>query len=129
MFYAFTAAELSDFRVAQDGHMLDTGNLQPITVTDDTFGQQVETWPTNSADIVCGLDMRPGSERHGADKTVVEYDAIVRVPIATTIDMRDRFRVTKRFGEMLSTVLVFGIVAPPQRGPSGIRLLLRRIET
>ena len=129
MSYAFTAAELSDFRVAQDGHMLDTGNLQPITVTDDTFGQQVETWPTNSADIACGLDMRPGSERHGADKTVVEYDATVRVPIATTVDMRDHFRVTKRFGEMLTSALVFEIISPAQRGPSGIRLLLRRIET
>ena len=129
MSYAFTAAELSDFRVAQDGHMLDTGNVQPITVADDTFGQQVETWPTNSMDIACGLDMRSGSERHGVDKTVVEYDATVRVPIATTIDMRDRFRVTKRFGETLTSALVFEIISPAQRGPSGIRLLLRRIET
>ena len=109
--------------------MLDTGNLQPITATDDTFGQQVETWPTNSASIACGLDMRPGYERHGIEKTVVEYDATVRVPITTTVDMRDRFRVTKRFGETLATALVFDIVAPAQRGPSGIRLLLKRIET
>lgn len=129
MSYAFTATELSGFRDAQELHMLDVGNLQPITVTEDTFAQQVETWPTNSTSIVCGLDMRPGSERHGTEKTVVEYDATVRVPIATTVDMRDRFRVTKRFGETLSTALVFGIAAPPQRGPSGIRLLLKQIET
>ena len=129
MSYAFTAIELSNFRTTQDGHMLDTGNVQPITVTEDTFGQLVETWPTNSTNIVCGLDMRPGSERHGTDKIVVEYDATVRVPIATTVDMRDRFRVTKRFGETLSSALVFGIAAPAQRGPSGIRLLLKRIET
>lgn len=129
MSYAFTATELTAMRSAQDGHLLDTGNIQPITVTGDTFGQQVETWPTNSASIACGLDMRPGSERHGADKTVVEYDATVRVPIATTVDMRDRFRVTKRFGETLVSALVYEIVAPIQRGPSGIRLLLKRIET
>jgi len=59
----------------------------------------------------------------------VEYDATVRVPIATTVDLRDRFRVTKRFGETLSSALVFDIVAPPQRGPSGIRLLLRKRST
>ena len=129
MSYAFTAAELTAMRSAQDGHMLDVGNVQSITATEDSFGQLVETWPTNSADIACGLDMRPGSERHGTDKTVVEYDATVRVPIATTVDLRDRFRVTKRFGETLSTALVYEIAAPPQRGPSGIRLLLRRIET
>ena len=127
--YDFTAAELTAFRLHQDNHMMDTGNVQPSTETGDTFGQEVETWPTNSDDIACGLDMRPGSERHGVDKTVIEYDATVRLHIETTVDLRDRFRITKRFDETLDTALVFRIVAPPQRGPSGIRLLLKRIET
>lgn len=127
----FSAAELSGFRTAQDGHMMDTGNLQPVSTSKDTFGQLVETWPTNSADIDCGLEMRPGSERHTADGdfVVVTYDATVRLPIATTYGMRDRFRVTKRFGETLSTALVFEFVGPAQRGPSGIRARLKRIET
>lgn len=127
--YSFVAADLTALREAQDGHMLDTGNLQPITVTADTFGQQVETWPSNSTAIACGLDMRPGSERHGIEKTVVEYDATVRLPLSTAPDLRDRFRVTKRFGETLGTSLVFNIVAPIQRGPSGVRLLLKRVTT
>ena len=129
MAYQFTAAELTGLRAAQDGHMLDTGNMQPVTVTQDSFGQMVETWPSNSADIACGLDMRPGSERHGPQMTVTEYDATVRLPIGTSVDLRDRFRVTKRFGETLATSLVFEIQSPIQRGPSGIRLLLRRVET
>lgn len=129
MAYQFTAAELSDMRTAQDGHMLDVGNMQPVSVSGDTFGQQVESWPSNSADLACGLDMRPGSERHGADKTVVTYDATVRLPIGTAVALRDKFRVTKRFGETLGTALIFEIVAPIQRGPSGIRLLLKRVET
>jgi hypothetical protein len=129
MSYQFSAAELSSMRTAQDGHMLDTGNLQPVSTSADTFGQVVESWPTDSASIACGLDMRPGSERHGKEKTVIEYDATVRLPIGTTFDLRDKFRVTKRFGETLSTALVFEIVAPLQRGPSGIRVALRRVET
>lgn len=129
MSYQFSAAELTAMRTAQTGHMLDTGNMQPVSVSQDTFGQMVETWPSNSADISCGLDMRPGSERHGTDKTVVQYDATARLPIGTAVDLRDKFRVTKRFGETLSTALIFEIVAPIQRGPSGIRLLLRRVET
>lgn len=129
MAYQFTASELTGFRTAQDGHMLDVGNMQPVTATADSYGQVVETYTTNSADIACGLDMRPGSERHGQDKTVIEYDATVRLPIGTAVDPRDRFRVTKRFGETLSTALIFSIVSPIQRGPSGIRLMLRRIET
>lgn len=127
--YDFSATELTDMRVAQEAHMMDTGNVQPVTVTGDTFGQEIETWPTNSDSIACGLDMRPGSERHGVDKTVIEYDATVRVPIETTVDLRDHFRITKRFDETLDTALVFNIVSPPQLGPSGIRLLLQRIET
>ena len=127
--YDFTTQDLTALRHAQDGHMMDTGNVQPISVTGDTFGQQVESWPTNSAAIVCGLDMRPGSERHGVDKVLVEYDATVRLPVGTTVDLRDRFRVTKRHDETLSTPLVFDIVSPIQRGPSGVRLMLRRRET
>ena len=124
-----SAADLAFMRTVQIDHMPDTGNVQSVSATQDAFGQMVETWPTNSADIACGLDMRPGSERHGKDKTVIEYDATVRLAITTSVDLRDKFRVTKRFGETLSTALVFEIISPVQRGPSGIRLLLRRIET
>ena len=109
--------------------MMDTGNIMPVTTTPDEMNQDVETWPTNSANIACGLDMRPGSERHGSEMIVVTYDATVRLPVTTTYDMRDHFRVTKRHGETLSTALEFEFVGPPQRGPSGIRALLRRIET
>lgn len=125
----FTADELTNMRSAQDSHMMDTGNIQPVTITPNTYGEQVESWPTNSTSIDCGLDMRPGSERHGTDSTITTYDATVRLPIATTWNMRDRFRVTKRFGETLTTALVFEFVSPPQRGPSGLRALLKRIET
>ncbi len=126
--FAFTDADLESMRDMQDAHMLDTGLVQAVTVTGDTFGQQVESWTDGSA-IACGLDMRPGSERHGTDKTLIEYDATVRLPVSTTVDLRDRFKVTKRFGETLTTALVFDIVSPIQRGPSGIRLMLRRRET
>ncbi len=108
---------------------MDIGNFQPVSVAQDSMGQMVTTWPTNSADMACGLNMAPGSEEHSQQNTVIEYDATVRLPISTTVDLRDRFRVTKRYGAMLTTALVFDIVSPIQRGPSGIRLMLRRIET
>ena len=127
--YQFSDTELETMRTAQDGHMLDTGNMQPVTLAQDSFGQVVESWPSNSTSIACGLDMRSGSERHGADKTNVTYDATVRLPIGTAVELRDKFRITKRFGETLATALVFEIVAPIQQGPSGLRLMLKRVET
>ena len=124
----FIAADLTNMRACQDLHMMDTCNFGTATQTADTFNQLVETF-AYGADVVCGLDMRPGSERHGVDKTVLNYDATVRLPIASTPDAKDRVKVTKRHGEALGADLVYNIVGPIQRGPSGVRLLLKIIET
>jgi hypothetical protein len=123
----FTSADLSAMRSTQEAHMLDTCIRQAFSRTYDTYGSAVVTYTDGSA-IVCGLDQRPGSERHGPDMTVLDYDATLRLPITTTIDARDRIKVTHRFGEAI-TNLVYDIAGPVQRGPSGIRLLLKRVET
>lgn len=124
----FIAADLTNMRSCQDGHMMDVCNLGTCTQTPDTYNQLVETF-AYGADLVCGLDMRPGSERHTADKTVINYDATVRLPIASSPSTKDRVKVTKRFGEALGVALVYNIVGPIQRGPSGVRLMLKKIET
>lgn len=129
MTYQFTADELTNMRLDQEGHMLDTGNIQRRIQTKDSFAQSIETFPTNDTDMACGLDMRPGSERFNVEATITNYDATVRIPITATPTVGDRFRVTKRFGETLSTALVYDIAAPIQQGPSGLRLALMRIET
>lgn len=124
----FPAADLTNMRACQDNHMMDICNFGTATQTPDSYNQLVETF-AYGADVVCGLDMRPGSERHGVDKTVLEYDATIRLPIASAPDPLDRVKVTKRFGEALGAALVYNIVGPIQRGPSGVRLLLKIIET
>ena len=123
----FPAADLLNMRATQDNHMMDVCNLGTATQTADSYNQQVETL-AYGADVVCGLDMRPGSERHGVDKTLVMYDATLRLPIASAPDPIDRVKVTDRFGEALAVDLVYSIVGPIQRGPSGVRLLLKIIE-
>ena len=124
----FSAADLTNMRACQEAHMMDECKIQSVTQTEDSYNQLVESFTAGDA-VECGLDMRPGSERHGVDKTVVNYDATLRLPIDETPDVKDRIEVTKRFGEALPASLVFNIVGPIQRGPSGIRLLLRKIET
>ena len=123
----FTAAELANFRSTQQNHMMDTVVRQVYSATQNSYNEDVITYTDQTA-IACGLDMRHGGERHNQNYTALEYDATMRLPIATTIDARDRMKVTKRFGETLSTALIFEIVGPVQRGPSGIRLLLKRVE-
>lgn len=124
----FSAADLTGMRAAQVAHMMDTCVFQANVQTKSADGQNVDTWPVDSGDVVCGLEMKSGSERHGTEMVLLEYDAMIRLPIASNPNVRDRIKVTKRFNEDIAD-LVFDIVGPIQRGPSGIRLLLKRIET
>lgn len=124
----FTAAELTGQRAAQDLHMMDTCYIQVYSASMNSFGEPVAVYTEALTSTACGLDMRPGSERHEADKSTTEWDATIRLPIATSITARDRIRVTARFGEALASPIVFSVAAPIQRGPSGIRLQLKRVE-
>jgi hypothetical protein len=108
--------------------MMDTYVPQVYSRTFDAVGQASVTYTDGTA-AICGLDMRPGTERHTNANTLMQYDATLRLPITATPDAKDRVKITKRFGETLATALVYEIVGPIQRGPSGIRLLLKRVET
>lgn len=125
----FSAADLANMQECQEDHMMDECKIQACVQTADTYGELVETWPVDGSAIDCGLDMRPGAERHGTEKTILEYDATLRMPQGTVTSARDRIKVTKRYGTAEGVPIVYSIVGVTQKGPSGIRLLLKRIET
>lgn len=77
-------------------------------------------------DIPCGIDQRPGSERQADKNTVVSYDAIIRLPLTAVFDVKDKIKVTELYGEAI-TPIEYSIVSPEQRGPSGIRFLLKKV--
>lgn len=89
-----------------------------------------ETGVTNaeSEATACSLDMRAGSERHGANYSMIGFDATVRLPIDTVVDERDEILVTKRFGESLDTPIRFNVAGPVQRHATAIRLLLKKVQ-
>ena len=122
------STDLLNMRAVNEMTMHDTCVRQVYSATSNSMNEDVVTY-TDQAAIACGLDMRPGSERHSQSYTSLEFDATIRLPVTTTIDPRDRLKITKRYGETLATALVFEIVGPVQRGPSGIRLALKRVET
>ncbi len=124
---AFSAAELTAMRTATTDHLMDTYVPQVYSRAFDAFGQEVVTFTDGTA-AACGLDMRPGSERHGSANTLTEYDATIRVAVGSTLNTKDRVKVTKRFGETLGAALVFDIVAPLRLGPSGCQFALKRVE-
>jgi hypothetical protein len=51
---------------------------------------------------------------------VPQIDARIRLPLATSLDPKDRIRVTYRYGEALGASQDFDVVGPVQRGPSGL---------
>jgi len=125
----FTSADLQNMRIAQNEHMQDICNILARTAgTLNEYNEQdAPTYATRSISA-CGLDMKSGAERNNASNTVVNYDAVLRLPLSTKIDETDRIEVTARYAEYPDT-LTFEIVSPIQRGPSGIRVLLRKIVT
>ena len=108
--------------------MMDEGYRMVRSVAANGYNEQIETFTQASTATECGLEMKAGNETDKDTMTLIEYDAILRLPIDTTIDYKDRFKVTKRHGESI-TALTFELVSPIQRGPSGLRVLLRRVET
>ena len=125
----FSSTDLANMRSAQESHMMDLCNIQAYVETEDTYGELILTWPVDGSDISCGLNMKPGFERNNPDKTILQYDGTLRLPISTSLDVKDKIKITKRFGETLTTPLIYEIVSPIQRGSSGIRVLLKIVET
>lgn len=124
----FTSNDLANMRSAQTEHMQDYGKVLSYAAgTVNEFNEADAPTYTESVGTRCGLDMRAGSERSGQNMTVIQYDATLRLPIEVTLKETDCFQVTHRFGEPLDLALTYEIVAPIQRGPSGIRLLLKKV--
>lgn len=125
---SMTTSDLTRMRATQEDHMFDECKIMRMSKTKNKLNEQIERFKDDTAATKCGVDMRPGSERYGGQSIMLIYDATIRLPIATTLTTQDRIKITERHGETLSTALEFYIVGPVQRGPSGIRLLLKRIE-
>ena len=123
----FDANELADMRTAQTAHMMDTGYRMTRSVTANAYNEPIESFTQAATATVCGLEMKSGAEKDKETMTLIEYDAILRLPITFVIDYKDRFKVTKRYGESI-TALTFEVVSPVQRGASGLRVLLRKVE-
>lgn len=127
--YSFTAEEIEDMRGAQTGHMLDECVVLAYTLGAlNEFNEADAPVYISSDPVLCGLEMRPGSRRFGEEMTVIQYDAALRMPLDTPIKETDRIQVVGRFSEF-HEFPTYEIVSPIQRGPSGVRVYLRKVVT
>lgn len=124
---AFSNTELERMQTAQESAMMDACVPMRYSETRDELNHPVGSWEDDD-EIVCGLDMRGGDERTGDGRVLVSWDAMLRLPIETVLDLRDRIRIIERFGTELETEIIYQIVAPPQQGPSGLLVKLKKLD-
>jgi hypothetical protein len=123
---AFSATELNHMQDTQKSAMMDVCVLMHYSEVADLLNHPVPTW-TDGEILNCGLDMRGGEEQAGDGRIIVKWEAIMRLPIDTTLNLQDRIRILERFGH--STIpITYQIVSPVQQGPSGLRVRLQRVE-
>lgn len=123
----FSDDELDGMQAAQEAAMMDEVARLVWSSAKDAINADVPTW-TAGATLICGLDMTGGSEQRDGGRIMVRWDARLRLPLGTTLDLRDRFMVKKRFGRASLSGLVYEIVSPQEEGPSGIVLNLRKVD-
>ena len=127
--FGFTPDDLTDMCSTQVEHMLDQCVLITYTQGErNEFNEDDAPVEKFSDPLPCGLDMRAGSERHGLDMTVIQYDATLRLPLQTPLLETQKIQIIARFGQFI-TPLTFECASPPQSGPSGLRVLLRKVVT
>jgi len=124
---AFSSGELGHMQDTAEESMQDTCVIQRYSSgSSDSFGQTVETF-TDSEPLACGFNPRGGREVPGSESAPILTDASVRLPIDTTVDRRDRVKITHRFAGELVSPPVFEILGEPRQGPSALQVDLRRV--
>lgn len=118
--------ELEGLRATQEAAMLDTCVLMSYGETLDSIHHPVPTW-TDGPLSICGLDMTGGSEQRGSQRTLVRWDAKLRLPLDTNIQLKDRVRIVLRFGRPCAPI-VYDVAGPTEQGPSGLVVPLKKTE-
>ena len=119
------AHEIALMRATATTHMFDEGHALYHRARLDSYGDKVATYSRGKTTI-CGLEIKPGSEMEGSTKTVITWDAELRLPPGYRIGEKDRFKVTSYRGEVVS--MEYEVSTPKQLGMTANRYALKRVE-
>ena len=122
----FTTGELASMRDIQVDSLQDTCNIGTYAVTYDSYGAPVETFTTVSG-VACGVEMTGGIERRNGQLIITDTDTNIRLPLGTSIGIKDLITVTKRYGSIV-TNRVYEVKQEPRSGVSGIVIACKEIQ-
>lgn len=120
-------------RETAEAHMMETVYRHVYSCSFDDFGDIVETWTKDTTPMIAGFsmfghrDMGFGTEKELDTMTIISYDAILRVPYGTVLDLRDRIEVANLRGDTTYTQM-FDIVTIAIVGVSAYIVRLRKLE-
>ena len=122
------AAQIERMTAVAEESMMDACVVQAYTSNVNAVGDDVPSYTDGSA-IACGVrfssDREP--ERMTLDGTTYDVDATVRLPKGTSVDTRDRIKVTHRYGDALASPWVFLVLGMSQVGPTATVVKCKRV--
>jgi hypothetical protein len=124
---ALTLDELKRMVDTQNAGMMDLCEiLEYQEGLPSDLGKPVKSWIPRADPVACGYNGQARREvMEGGQVTVT--DAVMRLPMGTTLERRDRVRLTHRFGAKLDTTLEYEILGEARQGASGLVLNLRSV--
>jgi len=92
-----TSTEVSSLRSDFEWTFNDQCQILVPTITYDALNQPTNSYVTGTAQS-CGFDATGGTKRMGADITIQQYDAQVRLASSTIVGKTYLVMITQRFG-------------------------------
>jgi hypothetical protein len=123
----FSVGEIIAMQQMQASAMMDECEILRYSGTRDALNYLVPTW-TGGTISMCGVEMYDGAERDGENRIAVEWDARLRLPFGTMLDLRDRIKITARFWNPSDDATIYDIISPPMIGVSGIVVKLKKMQ-
>lgn len=118
--------EIERMAFVQEYHMNDTCQILARTATPNAYGLPNEAFVAGLP-VPCGYHTVASREINENGQLIV-VDAELRIGRDVTVGGFDRVRITKRLGQELSSSETFRIIGDPKLGPSGLVLMLKRVE-
>lgn len=119
----FTSDQLDAMRAAQESHMNDVINITHRTPYYSN-GETLYSGVVQSG-VACGFNFTEGIEIDRGQVIVVDYDAYVRLPLGTTIDINDWVTLTTLAGVTMSGY-TFEVFEYPKFGTTALVVDLKR---
>lgn len=123
----FNEAELENLEKMAEDTMLDECYILRSTTEQNVVGEEEVTYDPDDTPIACGWRPTGSKQRILPDMSVVDIDAIVRLPRFSSVDVSCQLRLVRRYGREVAPE-DYEIVSEPRVGPSAIQVEVKKVE-